>query len=197
MRTFEQLDLVGADVFYCPNFFKKDLSDKINKNVKWENFLVKVRGKVFDQPRKSFYMADTNKSYRYSGYARQPEKWTTVMSNIKKLLNRVIKKIKPEHPEINAVLGNLYRTGDDYIGFHSDDERDLNPDSFIVSVTFGAERDFIFKNKETGEKTTIKLKSGSVLLMGGDCQKNYKHSLPVRKKIKKPRINLTFRSIID
>lgn len=73
------------------------------------------------------------------------------------------------------------------------DEKDIHPNSFIVSVSLGVARDFIFTHKKTKEKVKIILEPGSVLLMGGDCQK---HELPKRLRVKDPRINLTFRSII-
>lgn len=115
---------------------------------------------------------------------------------MKKVIEKVLVDIEPNHPKLNAVLGNKYNDGSQYIGYHSDSERDLHDNAFIVSVSLGAERDFVFKHIETGKKVSIMLKSGSVLLMGGDCQKNWKHGLPKRLKIKDSRINLTFRSII-
>lgn len=90
----------------------------------------------------------------------------------------------------------MYSDGTNYIGAHSDDESDLQENAFIVSVSFGATRDFVFTHKITKEKVSMILKSGSVVLMGGDCQKNWKHEVPKRLKIKEPRINLIFRSVI-
>lgn len=85
---------------------------------------------------------------------------------------------------------NRYPDGDSYIGWHSDDEGDL---AFIVSVSLGAVRDFVFQHKETKEKIVLRLEPGSIVLMGKGCQQNWKH----RKKVKDPRINLTFRSILS
>lgn len=188
-----------AEVYYCENFFTNHeiWYDLIDNLVDWQSFPVKVFGKIHKQPRMSFYMADVNHSYRYAGFSRTPEKWSIPCIEMKEILFDVIKQMVPNHPPLNAVLGNKYRDGLDYIGKHSDDERDLNNESFICSVSLGATRDFVFTHKKTKKRLVIPLKSGSVILMGKNCQQNFKHEIPKRTKIKDPRINLTFRSIIN
>jgi len=197
--NFKEMNMPGAKVLYCEDFFDehKEWYTLIDDTVNWEKFNVKVHGKVFPQPRESFYMADEKYPYKYSGFDRIPKKWVVPVIEMKKVLEKVLVDIEPNHPKLNAVLGNKYNDGSQYIGFHSDSESDLHDDAFIVSVSLGANRDFVFKHIESGEKISINLKSGSVLLMGGDCQKNWTHGLPKRLKIKNPRINLTFRSIIN
>lgn len=197
--TFNKLNMEGADVWYCEKFFPEHnlWYELINDTVQWEKFPIKMMGKVIDQPRLSFYMADDDKHpYKYSGFDRIPNKWTIAIREMKKELNDMILNFNSKHQPLNAVLGNKYNDGTRYISEHSDDEKDLVENSYIVSVSLGASRDFIFRNIHTDEKITIQLESGSVLLMGGDCQKNWKHSLPKRLRVKKARINLTFRSII-
>jgi alkylated DNA repair dioxygenase AlkB len=95
----------------------------------------------------------------------------------------------------NFVLINLYENGTRYIGWHSDDEKDLRDGSIIASLTFGAERDFILKNKETKAVTKIALPHNTLLIMGGDTQKNYWHSVPKRLRVKEPRVNMTWRQM--
>lgn len=194
---FIRLPLKNAEVYYCKDFYahETDLYDKVDRESPWKVFPVKVYDKVFDQPRLSFYMADDQRPYLYSGFDRIPEKWSPMISILREELDDAIKQINPEHPSLNAVLGNKYRDGKDNIGAHSDNETDLYKDSFIVSLSLGAERDFIFKSKFDDEKHSLKLESGSVILMGKNCQKNYKHELPKRLRIKEPRINLTFRAV--
>lgn len=196
---FKKLNMFGAYVLHCPNFFDDPelWYDLIDNSVNWQSFDVMVYGKKFKQPRDSFYMADHKHPYKYAGYDRKPEEWSVPITEMKKILNELIKKIQPDHPQLNACLGNRYQDGKQSIGYHSDDEGDLNPNAFIVSVSFGASRDFIFSNIKTGQKVNILLESGSILLMGGECQKNWKHSVPKRLKVTKPRINLTFRSVIQ
>jgi len=95
----------------------------------------------------------------------------------------------------NAVLVNCYRDQNDTVGWHSDDEAELGQRPVIASLSFGEERNFQLKHKFTGEKITLPLKSGSLLVMGGETQAYWQHSLPRTKKPKLARINLTFRSI--
>ena len=199
-ETFTNMNMVGADVWYCPDFFENDHKIwyyMIDNSVEWKQFEVMVYGKIRKQPRDSFYMADDGYPYKYSGVDRKPVDWTTSVNEIKKRLNTSIQKFKPGHPPINACLGNRYKNGKHCIGNHSDSENDIDKNAYIISVSLGAERDFVFTHKKTKEKKTIKLKSGSVLLMGGDCQKNWTHGLPKRLRVEDSRINLTMRSIIS
>ena len=197
---FKKINMTGADVYYCPNFFDTKYSqlwyELIDSSVNWQQFMVRIYGKHIKQNRDSFYMAYNNYPYKYSGIDRVPEKWSVSVLEMKKVLEKEIKKLQPKHPKLNACLGNRYNDGKQNIGAHSDNESDLNTNAFIVSVSLGAERDFIFTHKETKEKVKILLESGSVLLMGGDCQKNWKHEVPKRLRVKTPRINLTFRSVL-
>lgn len=196
-QKFKRLNMKGANCWYCPNFFTDHeiWYFLIDNSVEWQQFMVKVYGKTMAQPRDSFYMADNGYPYKYSGIDRRPEDWTISVTEMKKILEEAVEEIEPEHPKLNAVLGNRYRNGHQNIGAHSDNEGDLHDNAFIVSVSLGAARDFIFTHKETNEKVKILLEPGSVLLMGGDCQKNWKHELPKRLRVKDPRINLTFRSV--
>ena len=196
---FENLNMKDADVWFCSDFLSKDckkLYDFINKEVNWQKFKVIVYGKTIDQPRDSFYMADNGYPYKYAGIDRKAEEWTFYVSLLKDILNECIQEIQPKHPELNGCLGNKYNNGHEYIGKHSDNEDDLHPDAFIVSVSLGAPRDFIFTHKISNEKVKILLNPGSVLLMGKGCQPNWKHELPKRLRLKDSRINLTFRSIL-
>ena len=81
------------------------------------------------------------------------------------------------------------------MGWHSDAEPELKKDGAIASISFGAERKFVFKHKDTGEKVEIMLEHGSLLVMKGTTQAHWLHSLPVSKRVTAPRVNLTFRTI--
>lgn len=198
-KYFIQVKLKHAEVFYCEDFFDDDISkylyEKLNEEIKWEVFKVKVAGNIFNQPRKSCYIADENKVYTYSGFDRIPERWTETLTVLRKNVQQILNSFEENKElKINAVLCNKYENGNDNIGFHSDDERDLIS-SYIISFSFGSERDFILKSKRDDEKISIPLKSGSVVVMGKNCQKNYLHSIPKRLRVKEPRINLTFRCV--
>jgi alkylated DNA repair dioxygenase AlkB len=96
----------------------------------------------------------------------------------------------------NSCLLNLYHSGDEGMGWHSDAEKTLLDNGTIASITFGAERKFSFKHKETKQRVDVLLENGSLLLMKGMTQKKWLHRLPPTKKVFSPRINLTFRTII-
>ena len=197
--TFTRMNMPGADVWYCESFFADEAEElflQIDHTTVWETFQVKVFGKVHDQPRQSSYMADDLHVYKYAGFDRKPSEWSDPAQILRKMLTKVVREISPGHPRLNALLLNRYDNGLHYIGDHADDENDLQEGAFIVSVSLGASRDFVFTHKKTKEKVTMKLKSGSIVLMGGDCQKNWKHGVPKRMGVKEPRINATFRSIV-
>jgi len=81
------------------------------------------------------------------------------------------------------------------MGWHQDNEKELDQNS-IASVSLGVERRFDFRHKQTGDKLSVLLEQGSLLLMGGTTQKHWQHQLPKSAKITSPRVNLTFRNII-
>jgi alkylated DNA repair dioxygenase AlkB len=200
-KKFKNMNMKEAEVWYCPDFFsieeQQSWYELIDTSVSWETFQIMMYGKKIDQPRESFYMAEKDYPYKYSGLDRKPAKWTVSVIEMKYILDKEINKVQPGHQKLNGCLGNKYNDGNNYIGAHSDNEADLNPDAFIVSVSLGSPRDFIFTHKVTKEKVKIILKPGSVLLMGKGCQENWKHEVPKRLKITKPRINLTFRSVFS
>jgi len=96
----------------------------------------------------------------------------------------------------NSALLNLYRDGCDHLSWHCDNERELGSSPVIASVSFGATRDFIIRRiDDHSKKLSIPLAHGSVLVMKGDMQRYWEHSVPKRKKVSKARINVTFRKI--
>ena len=128
--------------------------------------------------------------YRYSGKNMVSAPVTnSVMATTLTWVNQY----EPQHQH-NGMLVNWYRDGSHYMGMHSDDERDLTRGAAIYSFSFGAERVFRISNKATGEKTDLLLRHGSLLIMGGAMQQEFKHGLPARAGCKTPRINFTIRS---
>ena len=97
----------------------------------------------------------------------------------------------------NSWLLNYYPTGEDGMGWHADNEKELGINPVIASLSLGAERKFSLKHIETKEKVDLQLVNGSLLVMSGVIQHHWKHSLPKTKKVNIPRMNLTFRNIID
>jgi len=96
----------------------------------------------------------------------------------------------------NSCLLNLYHNGDEAMAWHSDDEKTLAPNAAIASISLGAERKFAFKHKRTSEIISLLLEHGSLLVMKDTTQTHWLHRLPPTKTTDKPRINLTFRTIV-
>jgi len=129
--------------------------------------------------------------YRYAGSIKVASGWHSAILKMKDILRDEFGQ------DYNFVLCNLYRDGKDSIGWHSDKEKDIVKNSTIASLSLGAKREFQLENKETKEITKVLLPSGSVLLMKGNCQKLYRHSVQKDTTVTKPRINLTFRLVQD
>ena len=191
--------LVKADnlyVEYIENFFDFDQSQlymkHLTNDIKWKREKIRMWGKEIVTKKRIAWYADKGKSYTYSGSTFHPDQWNELLLEIKKYVEQYM------NFQFNSVLLNEYPNGKVGMGWHSDDERELGIDPIIASLSFGANRDFIFKHKtdKRFENIKIHLKSGSLLLMLGSTQHHWKHSLPKRLKVREPRINLTFRKIL-
>ena len=191
--------LIKADnlsVKYIENFFDFDQSQLYLKHlindIKWKREKIRMWGREIVTKKRIAWYADEGKSYTYSGSTFHPDQWNESLLEIKKSVEQYIKF------QFNSVLLNEYPNGKVGMGWHSDDERELGIDPIIASLSFGANRDFIFKHKtdKSFENIKIHLKSGSLRLMLGSTQHHWKHSLPKRLKVREPRINLTFRKIL-
>lgn len=177
---------------YYPKFFKEtDYFDLLSKEIQFVQHQINLNGRVVNEGHLGSSHSFDSREYHYSGSKRETKPMTPTLL---KILDE-IKKLVPGI-EFNFVHCNLYRDGNDSIGYHSDSEKDLKS-SYIVSVSFGATRKFrLRKRTETkGFDKEILLEDGDVVIMKGDCQKLYKHAVPVEKKVRTPRINLTYRVI--
>lgn len=134
-----------------------------------------------------------DKGYRYSGIAHEPKPWTPSLLTIRDKIHALVKDV-----EFNSVLINLYRGGRDSVDYHADDEPSLGPtrdDIRIASVSLGAKRRFVLKHNHSTKKAEFDLGEGSVLIMGGTLQHNWKHSIRKTSKNVEPRMNLTYRVV--
>lgn len=170
-------------------FDKDKLSQVKFKNIDWQHDKIVLYGKDVFLPRYSAWYADSDKPYTYSGLTLQPKQWNKGLLFIRDKVNEVA------GVHFNSVLMNWYRDGEDHISWHTDAEPELGINPVIASVTFGEPRDFILRKNDTLEKVTIPLKHGTVLIMKGEVQHFWRHSVPKRKRIKKARFNLTFRVV--
>jgi alkylated DNA repair dioxygenase AlkB len=168
---------------------KEKLSEIKFKNIDWHHDKIKMYGKDIYLPRYSAWYGDSDKPYTYSGLTLQPKKWNKGLLYLKSEIYKV------SGVNFNSVLMNWYRDGEDYINWHTDAEKVLGKNPVIGSVNFGETRDFVIRMNDKSDKITIPLKHGTFLLMSGEMQHHWQHSLPKRKKVKGSRFNLTFRII--
>ncbi len=164
--------------------------EKLKSEIDWKQHHIKIFGKTIPQPRLTALYAETETPYTYSGLTLYPLPFTPEMKTLQKKLELVTTT------RFTHCLANLYRDGNDSMGWHSDDEKELGTDPVIASVSLGAERKFQLKHKFQKElKYSLPLQHGSLLLMMGKTQHHWKHQLPKTKTVNSARINLTFRVI--
>jgi alkylated DNA repair dioxygenase AlkB len=200
-------------VNFCCSIDEKDMTSLSNQLYYWDSIFseeacqryfehfatlpslqqgkIHMFGKQIHTPRLESFHCIKPISYRYSGQELKANPFTEPLHEI---LQRVIEVTGYPY---NSVLINLYRNGMDSNGWHADNEKELGENPVIASVSFGAERTFKLKSNTGDEKHSILLSNGSILLMEGKTQHEYKHCIPKEPKVLEPRINLTFRTIFE
>ena len=166
-------------------WFKSCLND-----LNWEKGFIKIFGKIHQIPRLQSWYADNGIEYTYSGKKLKRHNWNETLIEIKGEIEKITSF------KFNSVLANLYRDGNDSMGLHADDEKELGINPVIASLSLGESRDLYFKHKNIKKSLNIPQKNGQLIVMHGETQKYWKHEIKKTKKLKKPRINLTFRNII-
>jgi alkylated DNA repair dioxygenase AlkB len=184
-------------VNYYPNVLTHNEAnryfDLLLQKIVWENDEVIIFGKHIVTKRKVAWYGDSDYLYTYSNTTKQALAWTKELLELKQIVEKLTET------KFNSCLLNLCHSGNEGIGWHSDDEEPLEPNSTIASLSLGAQRKFSIKHKQTKQtKQTISLvlEHGSLLIMKDATQTNWLHSLPKSKTISRPRINLTFRTMI-
>ena len=190
----ESIELKGASLLYLEDFLTNkqadELLDKLLRYEHWRQDHIRMFGKEVLQPRLTALFSDNNDEYTYSGLTMHPEIFPSYLTRIKERCEEICEQ------SFNACLANLYRDGQDSMGWHADDKKELGTNPVIASVSIGEPRMFHLKHRNNKNLTYKKrLQHGSLLVMKGDTQKFWKHQLPKTKKQIGPRINLTFRKI--
>lgn len=165
--------------------------NELYNNIEWKHDEAVIFGKHLITPRKVAWYGDQEFNYTYSNTTKKALPWT------KELLE--LKKIAEEKTEstYNSCLLNLYHDGNEGMAWHSDGEKMLQKNGSIASFTFGAERKFAFKHKINKVNASLILEHGSLLEMKDETQTHWLHRLPPSVLVKRPRINLTFRTISE
>jgi alkylated DNA repair dioxygenase AlkB len=188
------IKLDGAELLYIPQFYDKLKSDmyfqQIISNVEWKQDFIKMYGRELPLPRLSAWYGDSNKPYTYSGITLKPKTWTPELTEIKTEIE------KQAGVNFTSVLINRYRDGQDYVGWHTDAEKELGENPTIGSINFGATRKFQLRRIDNHkEKIELELKHGTLLIMRGETQLYWQHQVPKTNRPIGERLNLTFRVI--
>lgn len=183
----------GGTVNYYGKLFSRQEADHyfevLMNTIEWKNDEAFIMGKHIITKRKVAWYGNEAYSYTYSNRSKLALPWTPELLELKTMAE------KQTGHSYNSCLLNLYHNGDEGMAYHSDDEKALAKDSAIASLSFGAERRFLFKHKQSKETVTLFLEHGSLLVMKDETQTNWLHRLPPTKKITRPRVNLTFRTM--
>jgi len=181
---------------YYPHFIEEDnqkiLINILLEELDWRQDEIVMFGKKHLVPRLQAWYGDIGRKYAYSGIQLNPKPWNKTLQEIK---NKIESKTSFK---FNSVLANLYRSGKDSNGWHADNEKELGDNPTIASISLGASRYFHLKHrKDKSMKHKILLESGSLLIMRGAIQHHWLHQIAKTKKEIEPRVNLTFRWIVD
>ena len=195
----EAVFIPGAEIYYDRNFLSAEeatfLFDVLRTKCAWQRHRTSFNYAV---PRDEAYYGDAGTAYTYSRREYKPLAWIPELLSLKTRVEEATPAIAYSNlgsPKLgyNAMLCNFYRNGHDSVGLHADAEPEMGP--IIASVSLGAERLFRLKGKNGSAAFAERLPHGSLFIMAGMTQKNFKHEVPKEPDITLPRINLTFRHI--
>lgn len=198
--AWQGLALPDAEVKLQPEWLPRDEADALLADllatIPWETHRIRMFGREVTSPRLSCWIGDDGAGYTYSRTRFEPHPWPTSLAALRPRIAQACSAT------FNSVLANLYRDGNDSMGWHSDDEPELGVRPVIASLSLGATRSFRLRRalprgaRATPVDTlTVPLTHGSLLCMAGDTQQGYRHEVPKTRNNTLPRINLTFRWI--
>lgn len=180
---------------YHPEFLECSEADALFawmlERAPWQREAPVMFGVAREVRRQSCAFGEAGRSYRYTGLERRAEPWPA-------LLRPALERVRALcETTFDFALANLYLDGEAALGKHADDERDIVPNSAIAGLSLGAERDFaLYRKGPRGERvTTLTLGHGSLVVMWGSTQQHYVHTVPARKRVRSPRVSLTFRAM--
>ncbi len=177
-----------------------ELYERLVTELPWQADTVTLFGKTHTTTRQIVWMGDKGLSYYYSGHSRQAIPWSVTVFKIKNLVEEKLATIGIK-AHFNTCLLNFYSTGADSMGYHADDEKELGQQPIIAALSLGATRKFVFKHKairhqDKPVKVELYLESGQLIVMHGDTQQYWKHTITKTKTVHAGRISLTFRRML-
>ena len=194
-RNLQNTDGWALRAGWLPDGPATALMEALMGDIPWTRHRLRIFGREVDAPRLSCWIGDPGAMYRYSGTGFAPEPWPAALVPVRDAVSEAA------GVAFNSVLANLYRNGQDAMGWHSDDERELGREPVIASLSLGATRRFVLKARAADAdgrfaRHVLELPHGSLLVMRGDTQTRFRHALPRTARPVGPRINLTFRQIL-
>jgi len=174
---------------FLEDAYARSLLEKFHLELSWRQEEIRLFGRAVLQPRLSCWYGDMGADYSYSGLQLQPLPWHPQLLELQQRLQYRL------GVPFNSVLANAYRDGRDSMGWHSDDEKELGAEPVIASISLGAGRRFLVRSKKGSAVASLQLEHGSLLVMRGRSQKDYRHSVPKTTRPVGLRINLTFRQV--
>ncbi|MEE2732444.1 MAG: alpha-ketoglutarate-dependent dioxygenase AlkB [Pseudomonadota bacterium] len=196
LQSVELIELEDGEILWARRFYDEDtarqLYSRLQEEIPWRQDNIRIAGKEMPIPRLQAWFGDPGMNYTYSGMTLEPAPWSDTLLTIKEQIESY-----GDH-RFNSLLANLYRNKHDSVGWHADNEPELGANPVIASLSLGAERTFQLKHRKHPErKLTLELASGDLLIMKGSLQHFWLHQIPKTRHATEPRINLTFRRIIE
>lgn len=191
-----RLAAADAHLLYWPAVLDPAAADaclqRLREECDWRQHEVRIAGRVMPCPRLSAWHGDTDAVYGYSGKRYVPAPWTPALSELRERVEAITAA------RYNSVLANLYRDGNDSMGFHSDDEPELGEHPIIAAISLGAERRFVLRHRRRKHEPPLVVTPahGSLLLMSGDTQRHWRHGVPKTRRPVGVRLSLTFRWVL-
>lgn len=186
-------DTPAPDVTWHPSWLAPGAAAealaRIIAEADWRQERIRTPGGWVDQPRLTAWQGDEGAVYIYSGIQNIPQPWTRQVAELRDAISALCSV------RFNSVLLNRYRTGTDSMGWHADHEPELGPEPVIASLSLGATRRFDLRHNATGVVRSFQLTSGSLLVMQGKTQAQWRHRVPKEPAVSGERVNLTFRVV--
>ena len=173
----------------------RELYDILLSELPWHADIVTLFGKTHVTTRQIVWMGGDSSSYHYSGHARQSIPWSETVFHVKQYIEKQLASIGIV-ANFNSCLLNYYPSGSEGMGYHADDEKELGYQPIIAALSLGATRKFVFKHKKTQDKVELYLEPGQLIVMHGDTQTYWKHTITKTKTVDTGRISLTFRHML-
>jgi len=182
-------------LYFIPDFLSEPdanaLFALLKAQAEWDQKAIRIFGKDVPEPRLTAWYGERSAVYTYSGISMNPLPWLPCLQTLRNQVEELCVT------RFNSALLNFYRNGQDSMGWHRDNEKELGHHPVIASVSLGAMRSFqIREYRDKNKKLELQLNHGSLLLMRGNMQENWQHAVPKRKNCVEERINITFRKIV-